>query len=321
MSEIGFTQVVSRGCGIDVHQKLVVATIKGEGLKSQTREFNTFTSSLTLLKEWLLSEGVTHVAMESTGVYWKPVYRILECDELRVWIVNARHIKYVPGHKTDKKDSAWLCKLLLAGLLKPSYIPRKEQRILRDLTRYRKKLVEQNASEQNRLLRILEDCNIKLSSVLSHVSGVAGTKLVDKLCNGEPITMSDVEQVYHWRMQSSREDLYEACQGFVESHHIYLLRTIKANIVHTESTILDINRQIRYLLEPYQHRVEQLREIPGLDRKTVEDLIAEIGLDMSVFPTEKHLASWVGICPGNNESAGKKKVDESHTEINKPKQP
>jgi transposase len=155
---------------------------------------------------------------------------------------------------------------------------------------------------------------------LSDVSGVAGTKLVDKLCNGEVITMSDVESVYHWKMQCTREDLYEACQGFVDPHHIYLLQTIRANIAHTESVILDINRQVRYLLEPYQHRVEQLREVPGIDRKTAEDLIAEIGLDMSVFPTEKHLASWIGICPGNNESAGKKKADELLTEISKQKQ-
>jgi transposase len=320
MSEIGFTQVVSRGCGIDVHKKTVVATINGEGLKPQTREFNTFTSSLTLLKDWLLSEGVTHVAMESTGVYWKPVYKILECEQLTVWIVNARHVKYVPGHKTDKKDSAWLCKLLLAGLLKPSYIPKKGQRVLRDLTRYRKKLIQQNASEQNRILRILEDCNIKLSSVLSNVSGVAGTKLIDKLCNGEVITMTDVQQVYHFKMQCSVSDLYEACQGFVDEHHIYLLKTIKRNIAHAEDEILGINKRVRELLVPFEHKVEMLREVPGIDRKTAEDLIAEIGLDMSVFPTEKHLASWVGICPGNNESAGKKKVDELLTEISKQKQ-
>ena len=321
MSEIGFTQVVSRGCGIDVHKKTVVATIKGEGLKSQTREFSTFTSSLTLLKEWLLSEGITHVAMESTGVYWKPVYNVLEPSGLVVWLVNARHIKYVPGHKTDKKDSAWLCKLLLAGLLKPSYIPKKEQRVLRDLTRYRKKLIEQNASEQNRIIRILESCNIKLSSVLSNVQGVAGTKLISKLCDGEPVTRADIDQIYHSKMLCSRDDLYEASQGLIEEHHIYLLKTIRANIAHTESVILGLTKQIRELLEPYENKVEQLRDIPGLDRKTIEDLIAEIGLDMSVFPTEKHFASWIGICPGNNESAGKKKVDESHTETNRPKLP
>jgi len=317
MSEIGFTQVVSRGCGIDVHKKTVVATIKGEGLKSQTREFSTFTSSLTSLKEWLLSEGVTHVAMESTGVYWKPVYNVLEPSGLTVWLVNARHIKYVPGHKTDKKDSAWLCKLLLAGLLKPSYIPKKEQRLLRDLTRYRKRLIQQNASEQNRIIRILESCNIKLSSVLSSVQGVAGTKLIDKLCQGKSITMSDIDLVYNKRMLSTREELYEACQGLIDPIQIYLLQTIRSNIAHTERVILGVTQQVGELLAPYQNKIEQLREIPGLDRKTVEDLIAEIGLDMSVFPTEKHFASWIGICPGNNESAGKKKAHESHTATNK----
>jgi transposase len=146
MEQITFNQVVSRGCGLDVHQKLVVATIDGEGIKKSTREFGTFTSSLTELRDWLLEQGITHVAMESTGVYWKPVYHILEPTVMKVWIVNARHIKYVPGHKTDRKDSAWLCKLLLAGLLKPSYIPAREQRELRDLTRYRKKLIQSVAA-------------------------------------------------------------------------------------------------------------------------------------------------------------------------------
>jgi transposase len=320
MSEVVFKQVVSRGCGIDVHKKTVVATIKGEGLKPQTREFSTFTSSLTSLKDWLLSEGVTHVAMESTGVYWKPVYHILEPSGLTVWLVNARHVKYVQGHKTDKKDSAWLCKLLLAGLLKPSYVPKKGQRVLRDLTRYRKKLTQQNASERNRILRILEDCNIKLSSVLSDVSsGVGATKLINKLCDGKTITMQDVEQAYHRKMQCSLGDLYEACQGFVEEHHIYLLQTIRRNIAHTENEILGIDDQIRTLLSPYQDKIEMLREIPGIDHTTAEELIAEIGLDMSVFPTEKHLASWVGICPGNNESAGKKKADASPMATNTPK--
>jgi transposase len=322
MSEIAFKQVVSRGCGIDVHKDKVTATINGEGLRPQTKEFNTFTSSLTSLKDWLLSEGVTHVAMESTGVYWKPVYHVLEPSGLTVWLVNARHVKYVPGHKTDKKDSAWLCKLLLAGLLKPSYIPKKEQRVLRDLTRYRKKLIQQNASERNRILRILEDCNIKLSSVLSDVSaGVGANKLIDKLCAGQTITMSDIDQAYHRKMQCSRSDLYEACQGFVEAHHIYLLGTIRKNIAHTEGVIFGIDSQICALLEPYKDKVELLRTIPGVDYKTAESLIAEIGLDMSVFPTEKHLASWVGICPGNNESAGKKKVEEPHTVTNTPKVP
>ena len=179
MTLVTFPSVISRGCGIDVHKKVVVATIDGVGLRKETREFNTFTSSLTELKDWLLANGVTHVAMESTGVYRKPVYKVLEPSGLTIWIVNARHIKYVPGHKTDKADSAWICKLLLAGLLKPSYIPGREQRELRDLTRYRTKLLGHIASEKNRIMRILEDCNIKLSSVLSDTSGVVATKLID----------------------------------------------------------------------------------------------------------------------------------------------
>ena len=182
MADVSFSQLVQRGCGIDVHLKVVVATINGEGLKKETRSFGTFTSSLTELKEWLLANGITHVAMESTGVYWKPVYKVLEGAIENVWIVNARHIKNVPGHKTDKMDSEWICKLLLAGLLKPSYIPPKEQRQLRDLTRYRNKLIQHIASEKNRIMRILEDCNIKLSSVVSSTSGSTATALIDMLC-------------------------------------------------------------------------------------------------------------------------------------------
>lgn len=318
MSTVQFEQLISRGCGLDVHQKTVVATIDGEGLKRSTREFGTFTSSLTELKDWLLENGITHVAMESTGVYWKPVYHILEPSGIKVWIVNARHVKNVPGHKTDKKDSAWLCKLLLAGLLKPSYIPPKDQRELRDLTRYRKKLIQDIASNKNRIIRILEDCNVKLSSVLSSTSGVTATKLIDKLCEGKPVTMQDIDSVYHKKIEASKEELWEACNGIVSSHHVYLLETIRANTRHIEILIQELNQKIREMLSPYEKTLEHLREIPGLSYKTVEDLIAEIGLDMNVFPNEQHLCSWVGVSPGNNESAGKKKAVELRTEISKP---
>lgn len=306
--QVSFNQVVSRGCGIDVHQKVVVATISGEGLKKETREFGTFTRSLTELKDWLLENGVTHVAMESTGVYWKPVYHVLEPTSIKVWIVNARHIKYVPGHKTDKQDSAWICKLLLAGLLKPSYIPPKEQRELRDLTRYRTKMIQNVASEKNRIIRILEDCNIKLSSVVSSTQGVVATKLIDKLCQGRDITMADIDEVYHKKLEVSKEDLYEACQGLMDKHHIYLLQMIRQNISSTEMSIESLSARIKNMLSIYDNVLENLKAIPGLSNKTVEDLVAEIGLDMNVFPTEKHLASWAGMCPGNNESAGKKKA-------------
>ena len=308
MSEVSFTQVVQRGCGIDIHRDEAVATMGGEGLKAETRSYKTFSSSLTELKEWLIENGVTHVAMESTGVYWKPVYKVLECPELTVWIVNARHIKYVPGHKTDKKDSAWICKLLLAGLLKPSYIPPREQRQLRDLTRYRTKLVQQIASEKNRIIRILEDCNVKLDSVLSSTSGVVATKLIDKLIDNGKVTMSDIDEVYHRRLSASKDLLYMACEGFIEEHHAFMLKKIRKSMEQTQEVIDEITERIRQLLSPYENVVELLREVPGLNTKTVEDLIAEIGLDMSQFPSEKHIASWAGICPGNNESAGKKKL-------------
>ncbi len=315
--QVTFKQVVSRGCGLDVHKKVVVATIDGEGIKKQTREFSTVTSSLKELRDWLLEHKVTRVAMESTGVFWKPVYNILEPAGLTVWIVNAAHVKYVPGHKTDKKDSAWLCKLLLAGLLKPSYIPAKEQRELRDLTRYRTTLIQSNASNKNRIIRILEDANIKLSSVLSSTSGAVGTKLINKLCDGMEVTMQDVEEVYHKKLEATKEELYEACQGFVTEHHVYMLQLIRKEIADTQQTIESLSKRIKEVLSPYENALELLKKVPGISAKSVEDLVAEIGLDMSVFPTEKHLASWAGMAPGNNESAGKKKADEQPKETSK----
>ncbi|MGL5958329.1 MAG: IS110 family transposase, partial [Phocaeicola sp.] len=250
MDSVSFPSLVSRGCGIDFHKKVVVATIDGSGLRKETREFNTFTSSLTELRDWLLANGVTHVAMESTGVYWKPVYKVLEPCGLVVWMVNARHIKYVPGHKTDKADSAWICKLLLAGFLKPSYIPAREQRELRDLTRYRTKLIQHVASEKNRTMRILEDCNIKLSSVLSDTSGVTATRLIDMICLGKTITMSEIDEVYHGKLSASKDDLFEACNGLVEEHHIYMLGIIRRDIAQTQVIILELNERIKRMLSP-----------------------------------------------------------------------
>lgn len=317
MAEVTFPQLIQRACGIDVHLKVVVATIDGVGLQRETRPFKTFTSSLNELKEWLLSNGITHVAMESTGVYWKPVHKILEESIPNVWIVNARHIKNVPGHKTDKMDSEWICKLLLAGLLKPSYIPPKEQRQLRDLTRYRNKLIHQIASEKNRMMRILEDCNIKLSSVVSSISGATATSLIDMLCEGKKLTLDDIKSVYHGKLSASPEELLEACTGFVEEHHVYLLQMIRKDMDQTQILVDELSQRIKALLSKYENVIELLKEIPGFSTKVVEDLVSEIGLDMSHFPSEKHLSSWAGLSPGNNESAGKKKAQESLTETNR----
>ncbi len=310
MSDVLFEQVVSKGCGLDVHKDSVVATINGRGVRKETRTFGTKTRSLTELRDWLLASGITHVAMESTGVYWKPVYNILEPTDMTVWIVNARHVKAVPGRKTDKADSAWLCKLLLAGLLKPSYIPPKEQRELRALTRYRKTLIGNIASNKNRIIRVLEESNIKLSSVLSDTSGAVGAKIVDELLSGRDITMSFIDSVYHGKLKATKEEIFEACEGFMTKNNLYLLQLIKRDISSIEILISDLDDSIRDMLSPYTNILEMLKGVPGISSKSAEDLVAEIGLDMSVFPNEKHLSSWVGIAPGNNESAGKKKAEE-----------
>ena len=187
-------------------------------------------------------------------------------------------------------DSEWICKLLLAGLLKPSYIPPKEQRQLRDLTRYRNKLIQQIASEKNRIMRILEDCNIKLSSVVSDTSGATATSLIDMLCEGKILTLDDIKSVYHGKLSASPEELLEACTGFVEEHHVYLLQMIRKDIDQTQSLVYDLSERIKSLLSKYENALELLKEIPGFSTKVVEDLVSEIGLDMSHFPSEKHLS-------------------------------
>lgn len=311
--QVSFKQVISRGCGIDVHQKTAIATVGGTGMRPTTKEFGTTTSQLILLRDWLQEQQVTHVVMESTGVYWKPVFNVLEEAALQVWIVNARHVKYVPGHKTDRQDSAWLCKLLLAGLLKPSYIPPKEQRELRDLTRYRRQLIQHIAAQKNRIIRTLEDCNVKLSSVLSHANGAVGSRLIDLLVTGKPLSLEDVKGVYHRRLSASPEELFEACNGRVTEHHAFLLQEYRKDIAFTQAQVADVTARIREQLSPYDNALELLRQIPGISDQTSQDLVAEIGLDMGVFPTEGHLCSWAGVAPGNNESGGKKKADEPPT--------
>ena len=307
MSEVTFPRLVSRGCGIDVHQKVVVATIDGEGLTKETREFETFTSSLTEMRHWLETNGITHVAMESTGVFWVPVFTILEKSIPNVWIVNARHIKYVPGHKTDRKDSAWICKLLLAGLLKPSFIPPLEQRNLRELTRRRRQLVQEISSEKNRMMRLLEQCNIKLKSVMSHMDGKVATQLLAKLCSGEEVTMEYINSVYHGRLNATPEELYKACQGKIDNDNLFLMYVIKAHIYEMEKLVAQLSERISAKLSPQRAILDMLKAVPGLDLRTSENLVAEIGFDMSKFPSAKHLGSWAGLCPGNNESAGKRK--------------
>ena len=307
-SEVTFDEVVERGCGLDVHKKEIVATVSGTGISHETRTFQSTTRSLTELKEWLLELGVTHVAMESTGVYWKPVMNILEPGGFTIMVVNARHIKYVPGHKTDKKDSAWICKLLRAGLLKGSFVPSRSQRDLRDLTRYRRKLVQQQSAEHNRMIRIFEDANLKLSSVFSNIRGKTCTAVIDAVIGGETNPERLAAMCTHWRLKSSQEEIALAVEGCFTEHHIFMIRAIRQSISNIEAQIDHIDGEIERRMQPLETQMRQLCEIPGMDTTSVRELLAEIGVDMDQFPTAEHLTSWAGLAPGNNESAGKKKA-------------
>ena len=306
--EITFEEVVERGCGLDVHKKEIVATVSGTGIESETRTFQSTTRSLTELKEWLLALGVTHVAMESTGVYWKPVMNILEPGGFSIMVVNARHIKYVPGHKTDKKDSAWICKLLRAGLLKGSFVPGRNQRDLRDLTRYRRKLVQQQAAEHNRMIRIFEDANLKLSSVFSNIRGKMCTRVIDAVIAGETDPQKLAALCTHRRLKATREEIALAVEGCFTEHHKFMIRAIRTSIANIEAEIDNLDKEIERRMKPFEAQITQQCEIPGMDVTSANELLAEIGVDMEVFPTAEHLTSWAGLAPGNNESAGKKKA-------------
>ena len=307
---IEFEQVIEKGCGIDVHKETAVATVRGKGIKTETRTFSTFTSSLKEMKEWLSSIGITHIAMESTGVYWKPIFNILE-DAFEILLVNARHLKNVPGRKTDKADSRWICKLLISGLLNGSFVPPENIRELRDLSRYRSKLTGQIASEKNRMQRILEDANIKLSSVVSDTSGVVSTKLIDGLIAGRKDLDVLINECYHGKLSASKEELKEALTGRLTAHHAFMLKQMKAHIVYLESQIALIDEEMDKKLAEYNEQLELLQTIPGVGKEGAKGILSEIGANMEVFPSEQHLSSWAGICPGNNESAGKKKSSRS----------
>jgi transposase len=308
MSEIKFTQVVEVGCGIDVHQNLVTATIRKSDDDLETREFTAYTSSLKSLRDWCKSEKVSHVAIESTGVYWKPVFNVLE-EDFEILLVNARHVKNVPGHKTDKKDSRWLSKLLLSGLLKGSFIPPCEIRELRDLVRYRKKVVAQAASEKNRIIKVLEDANIKLSSVLSNVDGAVGTKIINCIIGGTT-NINELMKFYHGKIKTSKEEFRLALEGKITRHHRFMLQLHKDSIAEKERLIARLDAQIDEATKAYQVEISMLQTIPGVAKDSAISIISEIGVDMGQFPNENHLSSWAGVSPGNNETGGKKKPRE-----------
>lgn len=311
---ISFEQAVKVGCGIDVHQAVIVATISKGQENYETKEFSAYTSSLTDLREWCKQEGVTHVAMESTGIYWKPVFNILE-EDFEIILVNARHVKNVPGHKTDKKDSKWISKLLLAGLLKGSFIPPRDIRELRDLVRYKKKQIAHVASEKNRMIKILEDANIKISTVLSDVHGATGSKIVNDIIAGK-LNIDDLMKHIHGKVKASREDIRKALEGRLTSHHRFMLKIIKKSIEEKAGIITELEAQIDVATAQYAIEVNLLQTIDGVGKDSAIGIISEIGVNMEQFPNEHHLSSWAGMSPGNNESAGKKKVQEPSKETN-----
>jgi transposase len=301
--------LVERGCGLDVHQATVMAClliVRRDGrVQKQLRTFGTSTRELLSLREWLLSESCTHVALESTGVYWKPVYTILE-GALQMVVANAQHVKKVPGRKTDVKDAEWIADLLCHGLLRSSFVPPKPIRALRDLTRYRRKLVESQAAERNRLLKLLETANIKLSSVASDVFGVSGRLMLRALIEGKA-TPREMAELAKKKLRSKLSQLELALEGKLEEHHRFLLKLQLDRLERVEGDLKALEQHIQKKLQPYATQLALLQEIPGVERTLAAVIIAELGIDMSVFQSVSQLASWAGVCPGNNESAGKRK--------------
>ena len=296
--------------GLDVHSKTVAACVrrvdKQAKVHKEVRTFGTMTRDLLLLSDWLAAEGVTHVAMESTGVFWKPIYNILE-GQFTLLLVNARHVKNVPGRKTDVKDCEWLAQLLQCGLLRSSFIPPKPQRELRDLTRMRTQLTRQMASVANRIHKVLEDTNIKLGLVASDILGVSGRRIIDALIHGEtdPQKMADLAC---GRMRQKIAMLKPALEGKVTDHHQFLLKALMNQIFYFESQIDLFNQRIEEAARPFEKAINALIPTPGYERTSAQNVIAEIGQDMENFPTHAHLNSWAKLSPGNNESAGKKKT-------------
>jgi transposase len=294
--------------GLDVHKKTVVAAIivpEGQGgLRKEVRTFATMTADLLALSDWLLSFGITHVAMESTGEYWKPIYNILE-ENFEVLLVNARHIKQVPGRKTDVMDAEWIVDLLRHGLLRGSFIPPIGQRELRELTRHRTNFVRERATVVNRIQKTLESANIKLASVASDVMGVSGRAMLEAIVTGTA-NAGEMADLAKGRLREKREQLDKALEGRVKPHHRFVLSELLCQVDNLDESIARFDAEIEKYCRPFEEAVDLLDTIPGVAQRTAEVIVSEIGTDMSRFPTANHLAAWAGVAPGNNESAGKR---------------
>jgi transposase len=301
-------------CGFDVHKNSITACILVER-KKYLRTFGTMTEDLFELLDWIKDMGCPIVAMESTGVYWKPVYNLLELSDIKALVVNAKHIKNVPGRKSDVKDAQWIAQLLQHGLLKGSYIPSREQRELRELVRYRRSLVEEVSRESNRIQKVLEGANIKLGSVASNVLGVSGRKMLRSLINGED-NPEIIAELSLGKLRNKIPELKKALKGLIGTHQQFMLKTQLNHIEYLEKQVESIDREISRRLEECKEDLELIQTIPGIGKRTAEQILAEVGTDMSIFKDEKHLASWAGLVPVENESAGKKKANKPGRGIN-----
>ncbi|MFP3919988.1 IS110 family transposase [Lysinibacillus telephonicus] len=301
---------IEKCAGLDVHSETIVAcVIKGnheDEMYIETETFPTLTKDLFRLLKWLEGHEVTHIAMESTGVYWKPVFNILE-DFFDITLANAQRIKNVPGRKTDVSDAEWIAKLLRHGLIEKSFVPPVNIRELRDLTRLRKKWISHLVSEKNRIQKVLECSNVKLSTVISDVFGVSGRKLLNRLIEQGYVDETDVEKDIHGKLIPKKQWTTDSLFGTINEHQIFLIRQSWQHIQYLETLISEIEKRVDQLLQNYQEELQLLITIPGISKDTAAVIIAEIGVEMEQFPTSQHLASWAGVSPGNHESAGKRK--------------
>jgi transposase len=301
----------NRCCGLDIHKDKIVAC-RRKGRKEEIREFGATSKEIREMSSWLKANDVEMIAMESTSVYWKPIVNIFEEEEINYMVVNAKDVKNLPGKKTDILDSQWLCKMLQQGMVRGSYIPTREQRELREACRYRKKITEERARALNRLQKLLEGANIKLSSIVSDIDGVTSLNLLDYVVNNEDqIDEVKARELIITRISASVETVVEAMDGIITPFQRVMIKEVIEHLNGLAVRIARMDEIIDEYMPDYKEAIEMLEQIPGVGKKSAEIILAEIGLDMDRFPTAGHLASWAGVSPGNNESAGKRKSGKS----------